>query len=114
MAATVNFFISLTFTFDYITIKHMLDSSQILIVAAVTIMTAILTIVGIQLILVLKEVRQGLKRINGIVDSVEKIGFSVTHGSTEILGFMTGVKKLFSIIDVITEHTKKKKNGTSK
>ncbi len=92
----------------------MLDSSQILIVAAVTIMTAILTIVGIQLILVLKEVRQGLKRINGIVDSVEKIGFNVTHGSAEIIGFITGVKKLFSVIETVSEHTRKKKHGQSK
>ena len=77
-------------------------------------MTAILTIVGIQLILVLKEVRQGLKRINAIVDSVEKIGLGVTRGSAEVLGFFTGVKKLFSIIDVVTEHTGKRKNGSTK
>lgn len=92
----------------------MLDSSQILIVAAITIMTAILTIVGIQLILVLKEVRQGMKRVNGIIDSVEKIGFSITHGSAEIIGFITGVKKLLTVIDTVSEHTKKKKHGQSK
>lgn len=92
----------------------MLDSSQILIVAAITIMTAILTIVGIQLILVLKEVRQGLKRVNGIIDNVEKVGFSITHGSAEIIGFITGMKKLLTVIDTVSEHTKKKKHGQSK
>ena len=92
----------------------MLDSSQILIIAAIAIMTAILTVVGIQLILVMKDVRKLLGRVNGIMDGVEKIGLSVTHGGAEIVGFITGVKKLLSVIDLVTERSKRKKNGQSK
>lgn len=92
----------------------MLDSSQILIVAAIAIMTAILTIVGIQLILVMKDVRRLLNRVNGIIDGVEKIGFNITHGSAEIIGFITGFKKLLSVIDSASERSKRKKNGQTK
>ncbi|OGK31455.1 hypothetical protein A3B02_01890 [Candidatus Roizmanbacteria bacterium RIFCSPLOWO2_01_FULL_42_14] len=92
----------------------MLDSSQILIIAAITIMTAILTVIGVQLILVLKDIKKILGRVNALIDAIEGIGFSITHGSAEIIGFITGVKKLLGIVDAIAEKSKRKKHGTSK
>lgn len=92
----------------------MLDSSQILIIAAITIMTAILTVIGAQLILVLKDIRKLLSRVNAIIDTVEQVGFNITHGSAEIIGFITGVKKMLTVIDTVSERSKKKKHVQSK
>lgn len=87
-----------------------MDTTQLLLTVVLTITTILLVVVGIQLIFVLKELRAFLKRINGIVEAFEKVGGSVEHGLSEFLGFFTGIKTLFKVVDVI--HSKK--NGKSK
>ncbi len=85
----------------------MIDISQVLIASAITVMTVILTIVGIQLILFLRELSKTMKRINGIVDELEKIGMHVGHGAGELVGFVSGIKGFIKIVDLLS---KKKKN----
>jgi len=86
----------------------MLDTSQILVVAAITIMTVTLTIIGVQLIFVLKELSVLLRRINNIVEEVEKIGFNIGHSYSEMMGFVSGVKNLFLLTDFLARKKKKK------
>lgn len=87
-----------------------MDTTQLLLTVVLTITTILLVVVGIQLIFVLKELRAFLKKINGIVEAFEKVGGSVEHGFSEFIGFFTGIKTLFKVVDVI--HSKK--NGKSK
>lgn len=92
----------------------MTDSGQILIIAAITVMTVILTIIGVQLIFILKDIRKVLSRINKITDQIEKVGMNITHGSAEIIGFVAGVRKLFTVIEHISETTSSKKTHGDK
>lgn len=85
----------------------MIDISQVLIASAITIMTVILTVVGVQLIVFLRELSRTMKRINGIVDELEKIGMHVGHGASELVGFVSGIKGFIKIVDLLS---KKKKN----
>lgn len=89
----------------------MVDTSQILIVAAITVMTVILTVIGIQIIFILKDVRKLLSQTANIVTQIEKVGFNLTHGYGEIIGFVSGMKKMITVIDHISE---KKKNKHAK
>lgn len=66
--------------------------------------------VGIQLIFVLREVRKTFLKVNGIIESLEKIGVSAQHSFSEITGFVSGLKAIFKVIDFV--HTKK--NAKSK
>ncbi|KKQ01605.1 MAG: hypothetical protein US11_C0006G0047, partial [Candidatus Roizmanbacteria bacterium GW2011_GWA2_36_23] len=75
-----------------------------------TITTILLIVVGFQLILVLKELRISLRKINGIIEAFERIGGSVEHGFSEITGFFSGIKTFFKVVDIL--HTKK--NGKTK
>lgn len=86
--------------------KYMIDISQVLIASAITIMTVIVTIVGIQLILFLRETQKTVKRVNGIVDELEKIGMHVGHGANEIVGFVSGIKGFFKIVDLLSKKKK--------
>jgi hypothetical protein len=87
-----------------------MDSTQLLITVFLSITTLIMIVVGIQLVFVLKELRQVLKRANNIADGFEKIGMSLEYGFTEITGFVAGLKTIFKVIDVL--HAKK--NGKNK
>ncbi len=86
----------------------MVDTSQILIVAAITIMTVILTIIGVQLIFVLREVRRVLTRFDTVMEEVEKIGLGIGNGYSEISGFLSGAKNLFMLTDFLAARKKKK------
>lgn len=82
----------------------MIDPGQILIISAITVMTVILTIIGVQLIFVLRDLHQTLTRVNRIVTEFEKIGMSVTHGYSEITGFVTGLKKMFDVVEFVAKN----------
>lgn len=86
----------------------MIDTSQILIVAAITVMTVILTVIGVQLIFVLRDVRVLLEKVNGIVAEVEKIGLNIGQGYSEVMGFVSGVKNVFLLTDYLAQKKKKK------
>ena len=88
----------------------MFDINQVAIVAAVTVTTVIFTVVGIQLILILKDVRAIVKKVNAVSTQLEQFGLNVSSGYNELIGFAVGIKKLAGIIDVLTEkHAKRTK-----
>ncbi len=87
-----------------------MDTTQLLLTVILTITTIILVIVGIQLIFVLRELRKILKRTNGVIDGFEKLGLSVEHGFSEVVGFVAGLKTILKTIDIL--HAKK--NGKTK
>ena len=89
----------------------MVDTTQVLLIASITVMTVILTIIGIQLIFVLRDFRSLLTKVNNIVDELEKVGMNVGSGFSEVMGFFSSFKKLFFIVDLLAKKKKGKKNG---
>jgi hypothetical protein len=87
-----------------------MDTTQLLLTIVLLVTTVLLVVVGIQLIFVLKEVHKIIRKINGVVEGFEKIGGSVEHGFGELIGFISGIKTLFKVVDIV--HSKK--NGKSK
>lgn len=90
-----------------------MDTTQILLTAVITIMTIMLTIIGIQLIAVLKDVRVFLKRVNTVSAELEKIGVSLGHGYSEVIGFVSGLKSLFFILNLLAKKKHKKHDKPS-
>lgn len=87
-----------------------MDTTQLLLTIILTITTIFLVIVGIQLIFLLKDLRKTIKKVNGIIEAFEKAGLAVEHGFGEVLGFASGLKSIFKIMDIIEE----KRHGKSK
>ena len=87
-----------------------MDPTQLLLTTVLTITTILLIIIGIQLIFIFKDLRYLLKKLNNIVDELEKVGVSFEHGFSEVTGFLSGIKTLFGLVNIL--HSKK--NGKSK
>lgn len=87
-----------------------MDQIQTVLTVALGISTVILVIIGIQLILVLRDLRQILKKLTLVFEALEKFGLSLEHGFSEIYGFLAGFKTIFKIVDLFH----KKKNGKEK
>lgn len=85
-----------------------MDITQILFTAVITVMTVILTIIGIQLITVLREMRTFLGRMNTIASELEKIGANFGQGYTDIIGFFSGLKGVFHVLNLVAKKKHKK------
>ncbi len=85
-----------------------MDTTQLLLSIVLTIAAVFLVIIGIQLVFVLKELRQALANANKIIQGFEAIGSGLDHGLSEIIGFINGFKSITKIIDSITHHKNEK------
>lgn len=83
-----------------------MDSTQLLLTIVLSLSTILLIVIGLQLIFLLKELRQAIKNANKIIEGFESVGVGLEHGLAEVGGFINGFKALLKII----EHTHKKKN----
>lgn len=86
-----------------------MDTIQILLLVVLSLSTIFLTVVGIQLVIVLIEVKKTLKHVNKIVQSFDNVGTGLQHGIGEIVGFVNGFKTIMKVIDVT-----RRKNDNSK
>lgn len=81
----------------------MIDTFQLLIISAVIVMTVLLTIISVQLVFVLKDLRKFLVNANQIIEEFNKVGTGLTSGYHELVGFISGVKKIIEVIDFTTK-----------
>jgi len=77
-----------------------MDTIQILLLIVLVISTIFLTVVGIQLTLVLFELRKTLNNVNKIIKGFDNIGVGLQHGIGEATGFINGFKTLLKVIDL--------------
>lgn len=73
--------------------------NQILLFLVVSILTTLLTLAGIQVIHILKEVKETFKKTNKILDDTELITSSVAKPIAGISEFITGLKSGTDIIN---------------
>ncbi len=78
-----------------------MDTTQLLLTVVISITTVLLTIVGIQLIFVLKELRKTLIKTNAVIDNLEQMSTAAEQGMEEFSGFFTGFKTLSRIIEFV-------------
>ncbi len=87
-----------------------MDAIQILLLIVLSLSTIFLIIVGIQLVIVLKELRTTLTNVNKIIQGFDALGIGLNHGLGEVVGFMNGFKTIMKVIDLTT----RKKHDTKK
>lgn len=76
-----------------------MDTTQILLTVTLSVTTIFLIIVGIQVVLLLRELRETLKKTNNIIEGFERVGMGVESGFNEVVGFFSGIKSVFRILD---------------
>ena len=60
-----------------------MDTIQILLILVLSISTILLTVVGIQLVIIMQSVKKVLGRTNKILDGFDAIGTGLKHGLGE-------------------------------
>jgi hypothetical protein len=97
-----------------------MDSAQILLIIVVMVLTAILTLVGVEVFFILREFRQTIKKTNKILDDSGLITESIAKPIAGFSGFLTGLKDSANIVKLLAdkfgqdddeEMTKKGKNA---
>lgn len=76
----------------------MIDSAQILLTIVVLVLTTLLTIVGVEVFLILREFRESIRKINKILDDAGLISESVAKPISGISDLATGLGALAEFI----------------
>lgn len=83
--------------------------NQILLFVVVTVLTTLLVLSGIQVVALLKELRETLRKVNKVVDDVGDISSSVSKPIVSASNFVMGIKSGVDLVNLISK-VKDKKN----
>lgn len=89
----------------------MLDATQTLLVAVITTLTILLTIIGVQVVQILKELKKTLEKVNHILDESGKIVTSISQPIEGASDFVTGFKKGANILNLLSRLFKDKEKS---
>lgn len=83
--------------------------NQILLFLVVSVLTTILSIAGIEVVHILREFRETIRKTNKVLDDFGTISSSVAKPIVGISGFLTGLKSGLDVINLIAGKSKKEK-----
>jgi hypothetical protein len=86
-----------------------MDTMQILLIITLGTTTVFSVIIGIQLILVLKELKKTLGTINKVTSGFESLGLGVEKGFEELAGFFNGFRALFKLFELVSPKKNEKR-----
>jgi hypothetical protein len=85
-----------------------MDTTQLLLTIVLSISCILLTVVGIQLIFLLRDLKNTVARVNKIIDGFEGLSVGLDHGLAEITGFFNGFKTIMKALELVN-HKKHEK-----
>lgn len=87
-----------------------MDLPQILLLTAIFVISIILTIIGVQIIILLRDARETLKKADRVVDNLDFLTTSLTHTSSVFGHLSTSLQSGMQIVGLVTKllNTKKK------
>ncbi len=91
----------------------MFDPAQFLLFLVILILTILLVVLGVQVFLILRDLRQTIAKANKVLDSTSEITESVSQPISSLSGILMGLKNgatFASFIKKVTDE-KEKKNG---
>ncbi|MCJ7829660.1 hypothetical protein MUP50_01035 [Patescibacteria group bacterium] len=90
----------------------MLSPTQILLIIVVSVLTAILVVIGFQVVYILRESRRSIEKVNKMLDDAGKVSEAITKPIVSLsnsLGSLSGLTGFFSWLI-----NRRKKNGEEK
>ena len=79
----------------------------ILLSSVVIVLTCILTFVGVQVFLILKEAQKTVKKINLLLDEGKEILTKTSQAMEGTVGFLSGLRTIFKLLRVFSKKKKK-------
>lgn len=80
-----------------------LESIQIILITALVIGTILMTVIGIQLILILRETRQMVTRANNVAAGAQKISSFLERSTNSVQGFLEGMGVIGKLVQTFTK-----------
>lgn len=87
-----------------------MESTQILLIVVITILTIVLTLIGIQFFFILKELKRGLQKVNKMLDNGTLVSQAIAKSVTGVSGILSGIKTGLSILNIFHKD-KKEEDG---
>lgn len=75
-----------------------MDPVQLTIIAVSLVLTGLFVFLGVQVWLILKEMRASLQKVNTMLTDATKVTGTVSEGFTSVAGLMSGLKAGISFI----------------
>jgi hypothetical protein len=91
-----------------------MEVTQILLVIVVLALTSIMTIVGVEVFFIFKELRQSMKKINKMLDDMGLITESIAKPIAGLSGFVSGLKSSAEAVKLLTRESNKKEKSSEK
>jgi len=85
--------------------------NQILLLLVVTTLTTVLTIAGIEVIHILKELRVSVKTLNKVLEDSHLISSSIAKPVAGMSGFIMGIKSGVDVVSTLLNKGKGERNG---
>lgn len=83
-----------------------MDPIQLTIIIISTVITLLIVFLGIQVWYILKELRQGLGKVNKMLDDAGKVSGTVSQGVVSMGGMLEGIKAGLSIFSSLRHKNK--------
>lgn len=79
-----------------------MDLPQILLLTAIFVISIILTIIGVQLIMLLRDARDTLRRADNLLSDLEFLSHSLTRTSTSFSHLASGLQSGMQLVSLVT------------
>lgn len=86
----------------------MFDPTQTLLVAVITTLTILLTIIGIQVVQILKEVKKSVEKTNHLLDKADRVVDCVAVPIEGASDFFKGLKNGVNVLGLLSRFLKTK------
>ena len=83
--------------------------TQVLLVIVVTVLTVLLTVIGVQIVFILSEFRKTVEKVNKMLEDAGQVTGGITRSVTGMSGMFEGLKAGLSIVNLFGK--KKGKEG---
>ena len=92
----------------------MVDLTQTLLIIVITVLTILLSFIGIQVVFILREVRRSLEKVNKMLDDFGLITESIAHPIAGLGGVIDGLKSGIKTVETFGKLLSKKKKKNEK
>ncbi len=80
-----------------------MDLSQTLLLIIIVVISVILTVIGIQVIIILRDAKHSLRRVDNILEDTEYLTRNLTRSSATFAHLTEGLKSGMQLVSTITE-----------
>lgn len=89
----------------------MIDPAQIIIILVIIALTLLLLVLGVQVFLILKELRKTIEKANKVLDNTENITGSVSAPISSLSSIIMGLKAGGSVAKLLKKVTEEREDG---